>query len=138
MRISSICRKMVAALAVLVGLSVLSSSTAGALPLPPPTPDIKIGPSTITRTYSIDVNAACRWQYGSGARSAMVGQSWRDWRCVVSGSQRSVNFTGYCRARYGHFPSLSIYTTATHRTTGSWTVTSWRCSHTSPRNFRWA
>jgi hypothetical protein len=131
-------RKIVAAVALVAGLSVLWTSSAAALPLPPPTPDIKIGPSTVTRNYSIDVNAVCRWQYGSSARSVMLGQSWRDWRCVVGGVQRSVNFTGYCRARYGHYPSLNITTTATHRSTGSWTSTSWRCTHTSPRNFRWA
>lgn len=33
--------------------------------------------------YEIDVNAACRWQYGTGSYAKLLGQSWSDWRCVT-------------------------------------------------------
>jgi hypothetical protein len=35
------------------------------------------------RDYQIDVNAVCRWQYGSRSYSKLLGQSWADWRCVA-------------------------------------------------------
>lgn len=113
-----------------VALSLLSFAPAASAWAHVPLPDVKIFGRTEVRTYEIDVNDVCRWQYGSAAKSKMVGQSWRDWRCRVAGSDRSVNFTGYCRARYGHGGSVRI--TATHRTTGAWTATSWRCRREAP------
>ncbi|MEY2451473.1 MAG: hypothetical protein QOD92_1047 [Acidimicrobiaceae bacterium] len=36
-----------------------------------------------TRDYQIDVDAACRWQYGKASYSKLKGQGWGDWRCVA-------------------------------------------------------
>lgn len=115
---------------VAVVISTLSFAPAASAWLHVPLPDVKIIGRTEVRTFQIKVDDVCRWQYGSGARSRMVGQSWRDWRCRVGKGDRGVNFTGYCRARYGH--GGTVRTTATHRTTGAWTATSWRCRREAP------
>lgn len=38
---------------------------------------------TYSVNHQIDVNAVCRWQYGSRSYSRLLGQGWGDWRCVV-------------------------------------------------------
>jgi hypothetical protein len=38
---------------------------------------------TYSVDHQIDVNALCRWQYGSRSYAKLVGQSWSDWRCVT-------------------------------------------------------
>jgi hypothetical protein len=123
----TVLRSLVAA-AMAVVLLVSVSEPAGAW-AHPPTPDIQIfhAQNRVVRHYGINTNAACRWQYGSGAWAKTVGSSWRDWRCVAAGRDRSVDFTSYCRATYRHGRDGN-QVSATH---GSGVYT-WRCRVDSP------
>jgi hypothetical protein len=120
--------------------TIMLASTIGASPANAriaaktgPLPDVVHSPvRKVVRSHGIDVHAACRWQYGGGAHARMVGQSWRDWRCVTRGGLRGVSFHGYCRAAHGHGRNW-VVVSATHNVTGPWTATSWRCRVESPR-----